>query len=968
MGIFQSRLISQSDARARCSEDELARYKTAYIRLSKGEGVSAEAFHADVLPGLPRELSGRVYEVFDHDCRGLMPEGDFICALVILAKGSREEHFRTLFRVFDYHCDDKLDEDEFVAFHKVFTGVFEDDTGLRSTTMATKSKLRSLFNEMTARPGDHFLSYDKFVSWASANLSCPVIAWIFNLVSEGPQLKEIDASLRRGESGSGRSIWTSRNSDITATTHFSAREIEKLNKDFYLSSIRWHAMTLDAFVAHFHLSMRLPRQALELVFRDFNKSGTESLSATDFVAGLSRCCHDDPVGFIFELFDSDKDGKLSKLELTAFLELETLIRVAEKTIRRSIFLPRTTSLLEQVENLDISGTDSNVDSIFATFSNQSDGTLTLAEFMAWSSSNSIELLNRLQQYIKLQLGFPPAEPIEERAIILKLIDETAPLSLGCERAVLPKVWFDSWRKYVGLDSNNLVEVEDPKEDRPLSINYSSVLRKDVDLLKPDAEVVIVDTVTMKTLKQWYGATNQVIRTAVPTADGIIVELYPVYFKCSIRNIGRLLSIPISPISPLSYLREIVCKSCELEPVEVRVWDMFDEIHPVLLEDLTLTVEDAQLIPGQHVYFESKLENGRWIGVESDEDESSELPARRVSVTKKGSSGLCGLYNLGNTCFMNSALQCLSLTPHLRRYFLSDLYLHELNYVNPLGMEGKVALSLGALIKNMWSGDEFDAVSPKNLKQTVGKFAPRFNGFQQQDAQELLLFVLDGLHEGTNRVLEKPYVMIEDSNDRPDSVVFKEHWGIFLQRNQSIIVDVFMGMMKSSLRWSCGRVNVKFDPYQILSLPLPPPAERSHVVTVVFNDGSRPPVKYAVPLRSSGNVSDFRHSLSLLCGVPDTRLYIVELFKHSVYKTLPPTRLSSKIQQNDTLYAYETPPTCKVPKADHNVELSPSNESKLETDRVIGWDVGAQYDVLDVMKKWYNATITEVDPESTKVRV
>ena len=39
----------------------------------------------------------------------------------------------------------------------------------------------------------------------------------------------------------------------------------------------------------------------------------------------------------------------------------------------------------------------------------------------------------------------------------------------------------------------------------------------------------------------------------------------------------------------------------------------------------------------------------------------------------------------------------------------------------------------------------------------------------QDAQELLSFLLDGLHEDLNRVLKKPYVQLPDSNGRPDEV-------------------------------------------------------------------------------------------------------------------------------------------------------------------------------------------------------
>ena len=52
---------------------------------------------------------------------------------------------------------------------------------------------------------------------------------------------------------------------------------------------------------------------------------------------------------------------------------------------------------------------------------------------------------------------------------------------------------------------------------------------------------------------------------------------------------------------------------------------------------------------------------------------------------------------------------------------------------------------------------------------VGRFAPQFSGYQQQDSQELLAFLLDGLHEDLNRVKKKPYVEIPDHGGRPDEV-------------------------------------------------------------------------------------------------------------------------------------------------------------------------------------------------------
>ena len=113
-------------------------------------------------------------------------------------------------------------------------------------------------------------------------------------------------------------------------------------------------------------------------------------------------------------------------------------------------------------------------------------------------------------------------------------------------------------------------------------------------------------------------------------------------------------------------------------------------------------------------------------------------------------------------------QGLSNCPPITEYFANDNYPEDINEDNPLGMQGEIARTFGELIKSIWSG-RYSYVVPRNFKMAVGRFAPQFSGYQQQDSQELLTFLLDGLHEDLNRIKKKPYIELKDSEDRADDV-------------------------------------------------------------------------------------------------------------------------------------------------------------------------------------------------------
>ena len=127
------------------------------------------------------------------------------------------------------------------------------------------------------------------------------------------------------------------------------------------------------------------------------------------------------------------------------------------------------------------------------------------------------------------------------------------------------------------------------------------------------------------------------------------------------------------------------------------------------------------------------------------------------------AGQVGLQNLGNTCFLNSAVQCLSHTQPLTEYFLENDWKSEVNADNPLGMGGRIAEGYGALIDRMWRGTK-TTVNPEEFKGVVEQWAPQFQGYEQHDSSELLTFLLDGLHEDLNRVTVKKYVQDAEEGD------------------------------------------------------------------------------------------------------------------------------------------------------------------------------------------------------------
>jgi len=512
---------------------------------------------------------------------------------------------------------------------------------------------------------------------------------------------------------------------------------------------------------------------------------------------------------------------------------------------------------------------------------------------------------------------PPPRPgtNEEERQIIKDLEAKANMEgfkLGATYYIIATKWYKSWKDFVRYESwyptHHTVSrpgtIENDTIIEPGSQPGDEKIRK---TCMENYDFMIISEDMWKTLQAWCGGgpplPRKVINSGYYHGSNFTVEVRPLSLKVfKSSDSGNYVNATFSKTDTIGYFKEKMCEKMGLNPDNVRVWDYHAMNKYKHLEDMKVKLDAAQIIEGQPMLLEEKGPDGKF----------PELPKQRgvqsySSYNHQGGPtdpGTSGLVNLGNTCFMNSSLQCLSNTAPLSEYFLSNQYKTDINEDNPLGMKGELAEAYCSLIKDLWSGSH-SAIAPRDFKWKLERFAPQFAGYQQHDSQELLAFLLDGLHEDLNRIKKKPYRENPEVDDRPQEEVAQEAWDNHRARNDSVIVDWFQGQLRSTLVCpKCSRVSITFDPFMYLSLPLPMKMTRTITVTLFFVDPAKKPTRYACEVPKYGVLKDLTQVLGEMSGVDSKNIIITDVYNSRFFKQFMDNESLDAIQDRDFICGFE----------------------------------------------------------------
>jgi len=188
-----------------------------------------------------------------------------------------------------------------------------------------------------------------------------------------------------------------------------------------------------------------------------------------------------------------------------------------------------------------------------------------------------------------------------------------------------------------------------------------------------------------------------------------------------------------------------------------------------------------------------------------------------------SKGLSGLANLGNSCYLNSCMQVLSHTYELNTFLSNEnsKYKHFLKKIP----DSVVLLEWDKLREMLWSNN--CTIAPHGFINTIRHVAAikqrdLFMGYQQNDVQEFLLFIIDCFHTALSREVDMQITGESKSDIDNLAVTAYKMMQNMYKKDYSDMLNIFYGIHVSQITNAETNevMSMSAEPFSVISLSIP----------------------------------------------------------------------------------------------------------------------------------------------------
>jgi ubiquitin C-terminal hydrolase len=283
-----------------------------------------------------------------------------------------------------------------------------------------------------------------------------------------------------------------------------------------------------------------------------------------------------------------------------------------------------------------------------------------------------------------------------------------------------------------------------------------------------------------------------------------------------------------------------------------------------------------------------------------------IPHKESTKQQLKDNGICGLQNMGNTCYINSVIQCIRYDGYLFEYYKDEYHKRHLNKTSEIDIAFTNAWR--QLLLDFWNNN-------RRIIQPVGFFGifqkmchiknkTELIGFNHNDAEEFLQFFLESLHDGIKIKIPADKITIKgDVQTIQDKLVreFCEFYKTHFERNGiSPIMRQYEGVYCSSITNSVDdRTSNRFEPYVYINLEIDGLNENESI-TKALESFTEPEELSGYKDEDHPYPEDTKfHKQVRFMKLPHNLIIVLKRFKFNM-QTLKPYKIKTAVQFPTTL--------------------------------------------------------------------